>query len=453
VTAKNKTLRIVFNEELLENTTYTLNFNGAVQDITEKNDSIFQFVFSTGNYIDSMNLTGSVTDAFTNKGVKDVLIALYAQQDSIQQDSVPMLATPIYICQTDGSGNFALNYLKMGSYSVFAIADKNKNLRLDPSESFGFLDEEFVQLRDSISPIQFRLFQPNSDSTVVTDVNYEYPGKVTVILSNPTENFAIRSSSGIALLKEEVTVEDSLTFWLAEEPISQTFFIVDLDGKSDTVRPFYKNTPKGNEKQLINITTNLSQGKLLPNEKFTLFFSEPFKYLDTSKLHFYDKDSVQLPIPSFEQINLSTITFDTIQNAYHRMELDSGGFMSIYGNVNQSKITNYIERRPKSYFGTIILNVDSVFADPVIVELLNASQEVVARKDLAPKIIFNNVHPEKHQVRLIVDENNDGAWTSGNLEAKMQPEKVIYNKATIEVKSNWEREVDWVLKKMNDGKD
>jgi hypothetical protein len=68
ISAHNKTLEIQFVTPLQENTTYTINFNRAIADITEKNDSIFQYVFSTGNYIDSLSISGNVKDAFTNKG-------------------------------------------------------------------------------------------------------------------------------------------------------------------------------------------------------------------------------------------------------------------------------------------------------------------------------------------------------------------------------------------------
>ena len=74
-------MTIELNNELLPNTTYTISFNHAVQDITEKNDSIFQFVFSTGDYIDSLSVEGRATAAFTNIPEKGFLVALYPVAD------------------------------------------------------------------------------------------------------------------------------------------------------------------------------------------------------------------------------------------------------------------------------------------------------------------------------------------------------------------------------------
>ena len=61
---KGKELVIDFNDSLRSNTTYTINISAAVKDITENNVlPDFQYVFSTGDYIDSFYFTGRVVDA------------------------------------------------------------------------------------------------------------------------------------------------------------------------------------------------------------------------------------------------------------------------------------------------------------------------------------------------------------------------------------------------------
>ena len=111
-TVKNKTFTLVFNGNLEENTTYVINFNGAIQDITEKNDSIFQHVLSTGDYIDSLKISGNVTDSYTNKAISKCLIAIYPATKAINFDSIPYLLKPTYIGQTDKFGNYNINYLR-----------------------------------------------------------------------------------------------------------------------------------------------------------------------------------------------------------------------------------------------------------------------------------------------------------------------------------------------------
>jgi hypothetical protein len=67
-------------------------------------------------------------------------------------------------------------------------------------------------------------------------------------------------------------------------------------------------------------------------------------------------------------------------------------------------------------------------------------------KNLNNQLIFDDLPPGKYQVRLIIDENGDGRWTTGSLINQQMPEKMIYNKDLIDIKSNWEKEVDWLLK-------
>ena len=50
-------LSIQITDTLEENTTYQLRFNNAIQDITEGNDSLINYVFSTGENLDSLSHT------------------------------------------------------------------------------------------------------------------------------------------------------------------------------------------------------------------------------------------------------------------------------------------------------------------------------------------------------------------------------------------------------------
>ena len=75
---KGKKLIISFEEPLKENTTYTLNFYGALQDINENNPYPgYSFVFSTGDSIDSLYVTGLVQDCTTLDPVKNATVLLY----------------------------------------------------------------------------------------------------------------------------------------------------------------------------------------------------------------------------------------------------------------------------------------------------------------------------------------------------------------------------------------
>lgn len=135
---KGKKLLIHFPSPLLPDRTYTLNFSDALVDRNEFNPlENFKVVFSTGNEIDSLQIKGNVSDAFTGLPVKGVAVMLY----SSSEDSLPLKEIPLYLSITDEEGNYDLQNLAEGEYKIFALLDGNNNYLFDrPTESVGFLD-------------------------------------------------------------------------------------------------------------------------------------------------------------------------------------------------------------------------------------------------------------------------------------------------------------------------
>ena len=76
-TLNKKTVTLSWEDTLQNNTTYSIYLNETVQDITESNDSLMVFVFSTGDYIDSLSYQVKVIDAFTSQPISDCFVGLY----------------------------------------------------------------------------------------------------------------------------------------------------------------------------------------------------------------------------------------------------------------------------------------------------------------------------------------------------------------------------------------
>lgn len=441
ITAHNKTLEIIFNEPLLENTTYTINFNGAVADLTEKNDSVFQYVFSTGNYIDSLSLKGKVTDGFTNNPSADMVVVLYPFSDEVQFDSVPYKLKPTYISQTDKSGNFQLNYLKYGVYYLFAIADKNKNLLLDDGEAFAFLPSRTVLVNSKNTRTDLKSFLPQSSVCKMEDISFTSPGKLSLTFSNDPTDFSLQTTCD--LFMEETGEKDSLVYWLAEPPVPKMKFVTTLDGVSDTLKPLYKNVESTNQ---MMCTDNTSGGKLMPMQRYTLNFSQPINSLsiDTARIRIFNQDSSEIPF-TFKISNLKSIEFEFEMKGKYILELDSAAVKSIYGTPNNQWYKFSIERHEMSYYGSLVINTELKPEQNLLVYLLDQQSEIVDTVQFSSQMIFPQLAPGDYQLMLIVDENKDGKWTSGSLPESRIPEKVIYFNELINVKSKWEREVDWIL--------
>ena len=126
VTTKLKKLRFEFAEEevLKEDATYSINFGDAVKDLTEGNPvPNFKFVFSTGDFIDSLKMEGTIVDALTGKPVEDVLYMLYKNL----ADSVVQTEKPFYFGKSDKTGTFTIENIKAGQYKAFALEDQDVN--------------------------------------------------------------------------------------------------------------------------------------------------------------------------------------------------------------------------------------------------------------------------------------------------------------------------------------
>jgi uncharacterized protein (DUF2141 family) len=156
--SKGKSLEIILKDSLQPDRTYAINFGDALVDLNEGNAiKNFQFVFSTGNTIDSLQASGTVLQVPDSKPAEGVVVMLY----SGTADSLPLKTMPLYISRTDKQGKFTLRNLAGGSYKIFALKDGNTNYVFDQvTESVAFLDSLITPwvvadtLRDSINPVK-----------------------------------------------------------------------------------------------------------------------------------------------------------------------------------------------------------------------------------------------------------------------------------------------------------
>lgn len=441
ITANKKKLTIEFLEPLLENTTYTITFNKAIQDITERNDSVFQYVFSTGDFIDSLQIQGNVIDAFTNLGMTDYLVGLYPADLTDDFDSIPYNNKPMYLAQSS-KGSFKLNYLKEGAYYFFAYEDKNANLKLDNDENRAFLDDAIIELTEDVDSIYFRTFLESKNISVVEDYRFQFPGRIEVMLSSPPEIFDLKSD--IILLKDTTLSEDSLVFWLAENPVSNMHFYLNLNNEIDTLKPVFKGVPDKIQDVKLTVTHNVKTGFLLPKENLRLVFSEPIKTLKKEMIHVFDKDSNALDLPII-YANTRQLIIETFDTEIHQLVIDSGAVTSVYDRVLEKPLSLLFDNYELDYFSTLILEITGTEGGNAIMQLIDSKGMIARELPVQENMILSELLPGEYELRLILDENNDGIWTTGKLAAKLQPERMIYYKEKIVAKSKWEKEIEWII--------
>ncbi len=168
---KGKSLVLKFDKDSLRpNTTYTLDFGNSIVDFHAGNIlRDFQYVFSTGELIDSLKISGHLLAAENLKPEEKVWVMLYKDFN----DSIFRTQKPDFIAKTDKDGFYSINNIAAGTYSMFALKDINNNFIFDlPNEQIAFLDSVFIltikeEITDSLVNKKDTLIVINQTDTTV----------------------------------------------------------------------------------------------------------------------------------------------------------------------------------------------------------------------------------------------------------------------------------------------
>ena len=212
----NKTVVVKFKEDLAPNTTYTINFGSSIKDLHEGNPfKDYVYSFSTGEFIDTLSIAGTILNAEDKKPVENAYVSLYAS-DRDNLDSLPLSAKPNYISKTDKEGKFRLEGLADQKYLVFALKDVNSNLYFDlPNEEVAFLDTLVPASYPWTAPKQQAL-----DSTLVDSLTMQVDTLAMDTLANYLDTL-VNIMDSVVFETETITMYDqnalNLTLYMFTE--------------------------------------------------------------------------------------------------------------------------------------------------------------------------------------------------------------------------------------------
>lgn len=435
---KKNNLHLIFKKPLKDSTTYTINLRQGVKDLTEGNTTEnLTLTFSTGNYLDSIKLAGTVKDLLTKKNQEAINVALYQAGDTSNITN----SKPLYLTKTDKSGAFVIKNIKNGNYDIYALNDKNKNLLYNEGEKVAF--EKNINLDSNRIDILLQL--GTTDTT---------PPRLIKNLAREA-NYEIQFNEGIKSIKLLTEADsDSLVYKKSKDgkvfTIFNTKFIYDTIPTyvfaEDSTGNLLQDTlnivfPKKEEKSLLTYSINPENKKLNPNEiKIILdfnkpiisFFKENIKLLqDTSKTEI---ENLNITERSATEIEISTE--GKLKEPINLIIKDST-FLS-YDSLTNSKadtleMTLMKEEDYGSIKGTVTTEHKSYF-----IELLNENYEVVRRDTNIVKLNYNYINPGTYYIRAKIDENNNGKWDGLNLFENLHAEPVLFYRDPIQIRANWE---------------
>ncbi len=443
-----KFIEITFKDTLRENTTYTINFGQSIVDNNEGNpNSFLSYVFSTGDYIDSLSLSGAVKDAYKRSAEQFISVMLY-EIDSIYNDSTIYKYPPNYITNTlDSLPLFSLKNLKAGNYSLIAIKDEGKNNVFDQrSDKIGFLTDTINLPTDSIYLLN--LFKEIPDYSISVP-SYVAKNRIIFGYQGLKEDFKIESLTvlpdSVKTLIRKDREKDTINYWLTPTDIDSIIFTV-TNEKKGLIDTF---TVKTRKLTLDSLTLTPShRGQLNFEDNFHILASTPIHKIDTSKIAILDKDTIQTPFSlELDSIkNKVDFNFEIVDNQKYNVILLPGAIEDFFGMQSDTLVSN-LSTGSYADYGNLSLNISGEVKYPLIVELIDDKGEKV--REIAAKqpqtFEFTNLDPKNYGIRIILDENGNGKWDTGNYLKKIQPEVIKYYPDIIEIRANWEKNETFVI--------
>ena len=434
-----KYINIKILDTLLENSTYIFDFGNSVQDNNESNTlERFKYVFSTGAYIDSLTLSGSVKNSFKSESVENIKLLLY-RLDSAYTDSAVYNRKPDYVTSTLDSSNYEFSNLRKGNYLLVALNDARSDYIFNPkTDEIGFFKDTISLPRDSIIKTELSIFKEElpyifrrGKEIRKGQLIFGYQGKPSNL---KVETLSVVPDNFQTIIFPEKD-KDTLNLW--HSPIEKDSLIFKISNNNiiDTI------TVALRKKQLDSLTVTKITGGVL-NIKDTLFFStnNPIIKIDTSKINFVHTDSIYITYKAFISKKESSVgfLFEKKFKTSYKLNLYPDALVDIFETSNDT-VTSQFRTRSIEDYGEISLAIQNPEKVPVIIQLTDINDVTVAQETSSENktISFNYLIPKKYKIRIIYDTNNNGKWDTGNYLEKKQPEPVQYFPEVQEIRPNW----------------
>jgi len=452
-----KILQMQLKDTLHENTTYTFNFGNAIADINEGNILYnFQYVFSTGDYLDSLKLTGKVINSFSQDPQKEALVMLYADQS----DSAPYKVLPSYCGRTDAGGNYKIENIKNGTYRLFCLSKSdNGYLYHAYSQSIGF-NSKPIDL-ESNDTVNLSLFMEEDKRFHFIKARAVDRGKIMLVFSAPADsisiiplNLAASSAKPYTLLQYGAN-HDTAYYWINNPALDSLRFIIAKNNKNIDTTVVY-NFPnkiiqsKKNTKPIpLKITSNISgQSDYDYHRPILLKSTYPLMKYNLSLIYLTQgKDTIRYKVDSTGLPFQLALKPNLISDSSYRLFVASGAFTDVFGLVNDTVLQRFKVLEP-TFFGSLQLNLKFEKQASYIIQLLDDQGKVYTQDIVnnSKSLNYEALPPGNYRIRAIEDEDKNGKWTTGNYLGNLQPEKVFYYPQALTIRSNWDLTQDWLVK-------
>lgn len=396
VTANLKKVSITIPDTLLlDNTTYTIYLGNTLKDNREGTAyNEFTYTFSTGSFIDSLQLQGHVLNASTLQADTSYIAVLYPSEGFV--DSHLYNKKPLYITKVNTDGRFQFKHLPNKPFRLFVFDDRDKDRKYNPLiDGIAYDDKNHLPEVESDTIATMYLFYEELDSA-----NFVLSQDMKKMLDSDVGKMSFRNSNqNISIPKEGYLVQVDTTQ-------------VDL-GTQDLDKPvkiFYK---KNSISQI---------------EKDKIFLS-------------FEKDGVEIQALSDIQIFDSFLVINTNwqEESSYMLRLIKGWAKDTTGQELIPGRYRFKSKKNDDY-SELIIKFDSSFINSDhYVYLIHESDTIKAVPVLDSLVTFKMLKPSRtaYEIFVFKDLDKNGQWSSGHFYNKIQPEPVWLHTQSVLLRAGW----------------
>lgn len=445
---RKRDLHIQLPDSLEENTTYTINLGKGLVDFNEGNPILnYSYVFSTGPELDSLSISGSVSDgymqSFDPEKDKDInVILIPTSRDSIFGKKKASIFTTV-----DTSGSFRLQNLKEDTYRIYAIKEQNNDRTYNsPDEWIGFLQDSIVLRRDT-SGIHLELSKGPVQKFRTLERKLESSGMALLVFNKMLKEPTIRVLDPVVLNDQIIPrfapTNDSVRIHLPNLDFdSVKFELSDINGVLDTsvirkprnLKLDRSITPR------FNITNKVDRVKHIQ-----LSAGTPLEKVDKSKVILIE-DSIprrnfQLQADSINP-ELYHIRFNWRAKRNYELTLEEGAMQGYFEEVNKEEKIQFTMNEAESY-GDIALTFNGLdTAQQYVIELISENKEKIFESQILSsnhQLAYRKYPTGKYSIRVIWDRNRNGKWDPADVWTMTYQEPIWYLDRTFTIRANWEQ--------------
>jgi hypothetical protein len=403
-----------FEEGLKPNTTYSINLTNAVKDNNEGNLlPFYNLTFSTGKFLDTGILSFGLSDAKTNTWSDMAKVCLVKTKSDFFGKNYRYVAP-----SKDGLAQFS--NLANESFYVFTFIDSNMNMIWDKTEAIGFIKEP-IKVGHVLSKI--KLFQQSQKKT-----NFF----VTPISSS---EFNISASEDIYF--PDLTDPEHVLINLTPRQLK---LIVKTGFQSTPLRLKYNldkyetiELPASKPSLYLELLANSGErsSKLVRPDTIKIPFNAFIDKIDTNKIKLKLGENQVKPNIQFQKNNLLIIGLE--HGKEYKLILDSQALYSKiqYNQALSQTLTTYPQDK---FFNELTITLDPDLASNRKAKLYHLIENEWKPIEKQPKLLFKDIYGDEVKIYILLDNNNDGLWTAGDIEREIQPEELFLETIKLETK-------------------